>query len=93
MTPRTVSKMSAVASVVISCTPLRPVTSVPVDALTETYQNAVLAGAYWADEDATDVCVLPSMSLDDLGFASADDAIGVGRGEDRDAGDACGEAG
>lgn len=49
---------------------------IPVDGLTQSYQEALLAGAYWKEGTTGGVCVLPSASIEKYGFKSPRDAIG-----------------
>lgn len=48
----------------------------PVRAITQSYKDALLEGAYWESDSADPVCVVPSSVLAELGFVSAKDAIG-----------------
>lgn len=53
------------------------VEGLPVAGVTEGYHKALLAGAYWDDDKAGPVCVLPSVVLADLGYARPEDALGA----------------
>lgn len=51
---------------------------IPLDAVTDSYVNAVQAGAghFWLKDTDENVCVMPTQFLHDLGVAKAEDAIG-----------------
>lgn len=49
----------------------------PLAALSTNYTGALLAGSYWEDEEAHDVCVLPSALLPSYGFATPKEALGA----------------
>jgi len=44
------------------------VEGIPSKALTESYQDALIAGDYWDEDDAGNVCVLPSGLVEDIGL-------------------------
>lgn len=50
--------------------------AIPLKAITDSYREALLAGQYWESDQANPVCVIPSSVLVELGFTSAEAAIG-----------------
>jgi putative ABC transport system permease protein len=49
----------------------------PVKAINKNFQDALLAGKYWEVNKAGPVCVVPSNVLGQLGFPTAEEAIGA----------------